>query len=300
MNAQTIINSRLGVEAALWMGRTMPPRVGYALATLAADMVSRQRGLAPVRAVRANQWVVHDCKPSREELDRLVRDTYRNAACCIYDFYHLFLNNRALMARVDLGPSFERLFEHSRQNQQGTIMMMSHVANYDLVGRAMALRGFNFQAITPAVAFSGYHLQNRLRVDVGMTITPASMEAVRMATQRLREGGAVVTGGDRPMPDAKYLPRFFGLPAPVPVAHVRLALKLDLPVYVIGVAQDETKRYRLWVHGPVAMQRCSDSEEEIILNAEVLLKSVEENIRQYPVQWNMTYPVWPQVMNEVA
>ena len=299
MNAQTIINSRLGVEAALWMSRTMPPRVGYALAALVADTISRQRGLAPVQAVRANQWVVHDGQASREELDRLVRDTYRNAGRCIYDFYHLFLNDRGLMDRVELGPSFDLLIERCQQNHQGTIMMMSHLANYDLVGRAMALRGLNFQAITPAVAFSGYHLQNRLRMDVGMTITPASMEAVRMATQRLREGGAVVTGGDRPMPDAKYYPKFFGLPAPVPVAHVRLALKLDLPVYVIGVAQDDTKRYRLWVHGPITMQRCPDAEEEIILNAEVLLKIVEGNIRQFPVQWNMTYPVWPQVMNEV-
>jgi lauroyl/myristoyl acyltransferase len=300
MNAQTIINSKLGVEAALWMGRTMPPRVGYALATLAADMISRQRSLAPVRAVRANQWVVHDRQASREELDRLVRDTYRNAARCNYDFYHLILNNRALMDRVELGPSFDLLYERCQREKQGTIMMMSHVANYDLVGRAMALRGFKFQAITPAVAFSGYHLQNRLRMDVGMTITPASMEAVRMATQRLREGGAVVSGGDRPMPDAKYSPRFFGLPAPVPVVHVRLALKLDLPVYVIGVAQEATRRFRLWVHGPVTMQRCQDAEEEIVANAEILLKTVEENIRQYPVQWNMTYPVWPQVMDEVA
>jgi lauroyl/myristoyl acyltransferase len=84
------------------------------------------------------------------------------------------------------------------------------------------------------------------------------------------------------------------------VAHVRLALKLDLPVYVIGVAQDDTKQYRLWVQGPVTMQRCPDPEEEIVLNTEVLLKIVEENIRQYPLQWNMTYPVWPQVMNEVV
>ena len=48
------------------------------------------------------------------------------------------------------------------------------------------------------------------------------------------------------------------------------------------------------------MQRCADAEEEIVVNAEILLKIMEENIRQYPVQWNMTYPVWPQVMDEVA
>ncbi len=299
MNAQRIINSRLGVETALWLGRVMPPRVGYALSTLFADLISRQRGLAPVRAMRANQWVVHDRQASSAELDRLVRDAYRHSAHCIYDYYHYFQNPQGLAARVSLGESFDDLYARFLKREQGSILMITHMANYDLAGRAMAMRGFVFQAITPAVAFGGYQLQNRLRQDVGITITPASLDAVRQATQRLREGGVVVTGGDRPMPDAKHFPRFFSLPAPVPVAHVRLALKLSLPVFVVGVAQDSQKIYRLWVSGPFEMERCADPDEEITLNAERLLKIVEQNIRQFPVQWNMTYPVWPQVLDEV-
>ncbi len=47
------------------------------------------------------------------------------------------------------------------------------------------------------------------------------------------------------------------------------------------------------------MQHFSDPEEEVIVNAEVILKLIEQNICDYSVQWNMTYPVWPDLFNDV-
>jgi KDO2-lipid IV(A) lauroyltransferase len=38
---------------------------------------------------------------------------------------------------------------------------------------------------------------------------------------------------------------------------------------------------------------------EIVQNAENVLKVAEGFIRQAPGQWEMTFPVWPEAMNEV-
>lgn len=299
MNIHQIINSRFGVETVMWLGRMLPPKVGYAVADLAASLISRQRSLSNVRAARANQWVVHDCRATSAELDELVHEMFRNAARCVYDFYHLLEDEAGMMARVKVDPTFEALFQRTLRMEEGTIICLPHMANYDLVGRAMAFRGMRFQAITPAVRFSGYQVQNHLRRQMGMLATPASMEAVRMATERLKARGTVVTGVDRPLPESRHAPCFFGLPARLPTAHVRLALRLNLPLFVIGVSQEKDGRYCIWAHGPMEMQRCADPDEEILLNAERVLKIVEENIRRFPVQWNMTFPVWPQVMADV-
>jgi lauroyl/myristoyl acyltransferase len=299
VNAQKIINSRYTLQTVLWVGRVLPPRVGYAFADGLAGWLSRQSDLAPVKAVRANQWVISGYSASGEALDRLVRETLRSAAHCVYDFYHTLNDPAGLSALVEITPSFEALLQRTFRQEQGTILALPHIANTDLVGRALALRGMRFQAITPANPNSGYQLQNQLRREVGFTVTPASMEAVRMATERLRSGGTIVSGVDRPLEESKYPVHFFGLPAFLPLPHVRLALKLDLPVFVVGVGQPAGGRYRLWVSDPVFMRRFSDPAEEIVQNAEMVLKIIEENIHQFPTQWNMTYPVWPQIIGKV-
>jgi lauroyl/myristoyl acyltransferase len=215
VNAQKIINSRYTLQTV------------YAFADGLAGWLSRQSDLAPVKAVRANQWVISGYSASGEALDRLVRETLRSAAHCVYDFYHTLNDPAGLSALVEITPSFEALLQRTFRQEQGTILALPHIANTDLVGRALALRGMRFQAITPANPNSGYQLQNQLRREVGFTVTPASMEAVRMATERLRSGGTIVSGVDRPLEESKYPVHFFGLPAFLPLPHVRLALKLD-------------------------------------------------------------------------
>ncbi len=229
---KAIINSRFGIETALWLGRHLPVRVGYAVADLAAGIICSRRNISPVRAVRANQYIIHEQKVVGEDLDRLVRATFRTATRSLFDFYHWMDDPQALMTRVVVEPSFQERIHQVMRQESGVIITLPHVGNADLIGRAIALRGMRFQAITPPAPPGGYQVLNQLRTKVGIDITPASLEAVRLATQRLRAGGCVVTGADRPMPDARLLPRFFGLPAPVPIAHIRLALRLDLPVYV--------------------------------------------------------------------
>ncbi len=283
----------------LWLSRTLSVRVGHALADLVAGLISRQADIAPVRAVRSNQFVVHDCQVGREELDRLVRSTFRSSARCIFDFYHWMDNPQALMKRVVVDPSFQEIIDRTIRQESGTILAIPHVANFDLVGRAVALRGMHFQAITPAAPPGGYQLQNKLRMDVGIEPTPASLEAVRLAARRLRAGGCLVTGVDRPLPEARLQPCFFGLPASLTTAHVRLALRFDLPVFVARINQDPAGYYHISASDAIPMLHSSDPEEEEILNAEMILKLIEQNIRDYSVQWNMTYPVWPRAFIEM-
>jgi hypothetical protein len=56
---QDIINSRYGTGFALWLGRTLPPRLGYWISHQLGVIYGRSRKFAQSLAVRANQWVVH-------------------------------------------------------------------------------------------------------------------------------------------------------------------------------------------------------------------------------------------------
>ena len=128
---------------------------------------------------------------------------------------------------------------------------------------------------------------------------PASLETVRMAVERLREGGTVVTGVDRPFADSNFRPRFFGRPAALPVGHIRLALKFDPPVFAMGGCLKPDGHYELWASEPIEMERTGDKDQDVVLNAERVLAKIEETIRRFRTQWNMTYAVWPDVLPAV-
>ena len=144
-----------------------------------------------------------------------------------------------------------------------------------------------------------YELQNKMRGNVGLEVVPTSMATLKRAKKRLEEGGTVVTGLDRPLPGTRYRPRFFGRPAALPVHHIMLALKTDVPVYIAAPLRRSDGKYDILVSDPMIMERCSDRRTEIIHNAERLLAVVEEFIGRDPSQWSMFYPVWPEVEDEV-
>jgi KDO2-lipid IV(A) lauroyltransferase len=157
------------------------------------------------------------------------------------------------------------------------------------------MSGMKAMVITFARPSEGYKWQNEIREYAGLEIAPASMGVMKDAVKRLKEGGAVVTGVDRPVPDPRYKPLFFGLPSSLPVHHITLALRADVPVVVTGVLMRPDHIYEAVVSAPIEMERFGDRDKDIICNAERVLEVTAELIRRVPQQWTMTYPVWPDI-----
>ena len=279
----------------------LPTSVGYAMANLLADRIASLKQNAMVRACRANQWVVHGEKPDSDELDELVRQTCRSTARSLYEFWHYATRPQGVLQMVRLDPSFERCYCESKATGQGLLMVAPHMSNFDLVGRAVGLSGYQIHVLSYPQPPGGYRLQNNLREVPGIKITPVSVESLRMASDTLRSGGVVLTGIDRPLSDSdkKYRPRFFGRPATLPVFVIRLALKHDLPIVVLGGRRNSDCTYTVWASDPIRMNRQPDLVQEIVNNAEAVLEVVADHIRRAPNQWAMFYPVWPEALEEM-
>jgi phosphatidylinositol dimannoside acyltransferase len=295
VNIQTFINSRFSLVAVMTLARILPPKAGLLFADGISGVISRGKSSEIVRTVRANQWVAHDQNVGGKELDAIVDAEFRFTSHCLYDYFHSMYHPQQIQSRLQFSPSFQACFDRVVCAEKGTILVVPHIANFNLIGHILALRGMKFQVLSAPAIPGGYRVQNQLRSRVGLVVTPASMNAVREADRRLKSGGAVLFGADRPLPGSRYSPRFFGLPAALPVAHVRLALKHDLPVYVLGACRSPDGNYQLWASEALQMKKSANQDASILENAEMVLKSIEENIHTYPIQWNMTYPVWPEV-----
>jgi KDO2-lipid IV(A) lauroyltransferase len=295
-NPQAIINGPAALRLVMFLGRIVPPGIGYRLVDRIADWISSHRKWELVQAVRGNQWVASRETLTKSELDDAVRRTFRNTGRCIYDLYHFLENNQESRKRVNFHPEIEAFFQGVNPRAHGVIAVSVHISNFDLAMQVAARMGFRAQAISLPNPGGGYQIQNDLRIHSGLEITPASKGAFRQALQRLERGGIVMTGIDRPIADSSSTLYFFGRPANLPVHHVQLAIKANVPIIVAGAFTRPDGVCEVDLTDPIPMVIGSDRRLTIIRNAQVILSIAEKLISRAPDQWSMFYPLWPEVL----
>jgi lauroyl/myristoyl acyltransferase len=161
------------------------------------------------------------------------------------------------------------------------------------------LKGIRYLALAYPQPQSGYQRQNEIRNFMGVEVTPISNESLRQAAERLRGGGTVLTGADRPLHEPKYRPCFFGRASNLPTGYVRLALREKAMVIVVSGITQPDRRYRVWASEPVVMRANNDPVAETLRNTEAVLEVIEDLIRSAPQHWSMFYPVWPEAVSEI-
>jgi len=261
-------------------------------------LLGGMRSSAMVKAVRANQWVVRHQNLSKVDLKQIPKTVFQSAAKCLFDYFHYLPRPNELQEIVDYSPEAKAAFERIR-NHEPCVIVCPHLSNFDLMGYSLSLIDLEVQVLSFPSPNASYKLQNQLRESLGILVTPMSLSAFRQARQRLKEGGSILTGLDRPVsndrPD-KYLPTFFGYETNLPVTYVRMALEADAPVFIMAATSQPDGTYTLEGSKPIWMESADDLETEILTNANKVLREAEKLIQKYADQWAMFYPVWPQFL----
>jgi lauroyl/myristoyl acyltransferase len=295
MKLQNLINGVFGIGTALIISRIFPRKFGHWVAGNIATLLVNRKSLQFVPALRSNQWVVSRQALSESDLDHRVKVVFKNTAKCLFDFYHFLNRPDEIIKRVTIHPEVNRYFDPiTRCN---AVFVAAHLSNFDFLGQALGTLGYTFQILSYPDPGGGYQWQNKLRMKTGHIITPTSISSLRQARNRLREGGNVLTGLDRPVDGLKYRPMFFGHPASLPVAYTHLAVQAGVPVVVVSAITKPDGDYYLYASDPIQMVSQNDPYRESIRNTEAVLEVAEEIISKYPEQWSMFYPVWPQFVH---
>ena len=302
MDIQAFTTSRYGVALALFLARSLPPWAGYWVGRRLADIIYLFRHSSLVQAVRVNQYVVSGGTLRGAALERRVRQVLHHGSHCAYDFYHNLNNRERVRQLVHLDDRCYDLIRRSRHPQpgEGMVVVGPHLSNFDLGMHAFALEGIEAQILSIATTTSGYEWQNEIRSVGGLKVTPVSAASLKEAMRRLRRGGVVVTGVERPVPGRSETLTFFGRPARLPVGHVRMAMDARVPVYVVSCQMDAQGVYHFTVSDPIPMEYTGHRQEDIRTNAQRILAVIEELIRATPEQWLMYYPLWPEALQELA
>jgi len=300
MDLQRIATSSYGVKAALAIARLVPPTIGLALGNLAADWIARRNNSSMVRAVRINQWVIHNQKLNPAELHEATKAVFRHAARCFYDLFRSLNEPEKIKELSPDSPESRRLVEQSKSGQDGAMIVAPHLSNFDLVLLANAYRGLQGQVLSYGQPTGGYEIQNQFRASTGLEITPVRGEITHLkAIESMRNGGFVMTAVDRPIRNKKHFLNFFGRPSPLPTGHIRMAISAEVPVIVAAANYQSDEKYHLTLSDPIQMQSFSDHAKEIRVNAEIVLDVIARFILKSPEQWQMYYPVWSEAEEEI-
>ena len=301
MNYDDSASQTLGTAAILALSQSLPNSIGHPVAAVISYLAGNRVFSPTFRAISINQWIAHDGTLTARQVRQAIRKVYQNQGRALYDFYHNLDRPDEIKKFVKLTPAFEKMMNEcmSGELKQGTLMLMPHLSGFNLSGLYLAQLGFKFLTLAIPNPNRGYAWQNKLRNDRGMEVVPLNMEALQHARQRLHSGGTVLTGIDRPIDEPDLEPMFFGRKAALPVAYVKLALKTNARVFVLGFQTLKDNTIVVDVSPQVEFEQRDDAHEELIYNAEKVLKIAEQFIRLDPSQWMMFLPVWPDAKNEV-
>jgi len=292
MKAQGVLGSAPGMMLGIAIARATPKRFGYWLAARIARFSARRRNNL-FCTLRTNLAHVLPPESAPEELDAAAERVIYHAGVSYYDMFRAGVDDYvAGRAPIRYDPvEWERTLDVLNDGR-GTVLVGPHVGNFDLAAQWIAAQGVEIQALSLADPTTGNRMQNWLRRRRGMLVTPISMSALRAAVARLRKGGVVLTGVDRPVSPDDEPVQFFDAPARLPDGHVRLALQTDAWVVAASCVLEPDGCWVLHVPPPLEMERTGNREADVRRNVRRVLEVIEGLIRLAPDQWEMFEPVW--------
>jgi KDO2-lipid IV(A) lauroyltransferase len=298
LRLQDVTSSRAMTRFGLWMARRMSRRTGYGAAQWAAHLIARRKPEI-YGTVQANLRQIVGPEVGADALAQMTWRVFYHAGQTYYDFFHTVGAPReVVLDSVDVPTTLIEHIQGATAAGQGVLLLGTHMSNFDLVGLALGAHGLPIQVLSLTNPGEGFQVLNRLRATWGFEITPITPESLRAAIRRLRGGGIVLTGVDRPIPQDRELVEFLGRPAYLPVGPARLALMSNARVFVGSCRYDDAAGYALEYTGPIEMISSGDRREDILANTRRIAAVVERYVSAHPDQWMMFHPFWPDLPSD--
>ncbi len=294
---ESLSNSRIGQGIALGVGRALPQKLGHGVVSFAAGRLSSDRDSEMYRAFASNRWVLEGGGMTAEELDSAVRETITTVGTGLFDLYRAMAIGGDWRRHVRLMPLAAEYAAQQAEGGHPYVLVGPHTAGFDIGTRGIALAGLEMQVLSVPDPNGGYEWQNERRAEAGMNVTPISSASMRSALRRLRDGKCIATGLDRPVPGEKHRICMFGREAELPTIHVRLALKARVPVVLLCTLRAPDGIYELHASPPIDM--IATDGDDVVVNAERVMKHAEEFLLSAPHQWAMPHVIWPDAVNEL-
>jgi len=292
MDPISLATSRWGPSLVMALCQVSPHGVLRRLGRWLSRYLSRRDDLPFIRALWANQAVVHGLPEEHPRVRQAVARLLENTIASYTDLFRMLqYGTEEWRVACKIEPEMRQAIEGCLESGQGLILVGAHMCSFDIL--LLGLREIlpDVQILSNADPQGSSQFMNRLRAEQGLLVTPLSVSSLRQAVGRLRRGGIVAVAADIPV-DSGELLTFFGRSCELPVGHTRLALGTGARVLVGVSHRDAGGRYRAEVALAPQPESSGDRKQDVVRWAQSSLHLLEGFIRRWPQEWLMPIPVW--------
>lgn len=271
--------------------RELPPSWGIALGGLIGKVafwiLQKER-----RKTLEHLTFAFSGEKSPEEIKKIGETVFQNLGKTVAELaYFPQITPKTLDAWV----SFEGLskLDAVLQKGRGGIILVCHFGNWELLARALALKGYGGVII----ARKGYderfdRLLNEIRQIEGIRYldrneSPKEMLAVFRQNQFL----GILADQDIDSVDGIFVP-FLGKEAYTPVAPARFSIAADAPIIPCFMVRNSHRRHRLIVEDPIQVPEELERREAIHRLTKDWMAITESYIRRHPDHWVWMHRRW--------
>ena len=180
---------------------------------------------------------------------------------------------------------------------KGVILITGHIGNWELLGAAIAGRGYPIHAI--AAPFHDSRIGQfiiQLRSLLGVkTISRGTPSSSRKILEVLRKKEILVLLIDQDTKvDGVFVP-FFNKKAHTPAGAAKLAVRSDVVTVMGFITRLPHDHHRLTIKKPLTLFRTGDKKDDIEKNTALFASHIEQEIREVPDQWVWMHQRWETV-----
>jgi len=237
--------------------------------------------------------VAYGSQRSTEELSRIVRKNFRNLGKGLVEILNLqYLKPHQIDALISI--EGEEYLKEAASRGKGIILITGHCGNWELLGAAMAIRGYPLHVIAAPLydpRIDEWIIRLRSRFNIA-TISRGSPSSSRKILNVLRKKEMLALLIDQDTRVDGVFVNFFNKKANTPSGAARLALRSGATTIMFFIARLSGDRHQITIHKPVALTRTSDAEKDVETNTAQFTSTIEAHIRQYPDQWVWMHRRW--------
>jgi Kdo2-lipid IVA lauroyltransferase/acyltransferase len=275
------------IVAAVW--RFIPRKPGLAL----FGFLGRLFYLLPTKD---RQWcrehlnAVFAGSRSGKEINALARSVYDNIGRNLFDALYLSNRNREQLDKIvksdDLTPVW-----NAYNRKKGVLTITAHTGCFEMLLHYFAAQGFACFAIGRELYDKRIDdLIQRQRSGENIVYLHRS-ENLRRFLKLLAEGRLFGVLIDQDTNVDGVFAHFLGALAYTPSGTVKLAMRYNLPVFVITTARDANDTHRIFVR-EIPMKSGGQFDSDLVRNVELINDAISATILAYPQQWVWMHRRW--------
>lgn len=279
------------VHLGLWLGRIMPLERGRKIAMKLGSMLASKK-TNPIRmSIMANQKMIAGELP-QEALEKRCEKVCQSLILHLFEYFYYYRHRDQLESAYSFSEEAREMLFEDIHLGQALILVGPHLGNFDLLTSIVAACKIEALVLAAPSPSDAYKAQNKLRAEQGLNIMPMSLHAFRQARRVLSENGVVITGVDRPSddPNLKRMPLFFGKPSRLPTFYEKLAIDSGARIRIGAAIRQPDGKYHVIASDPIYFSSQDEAEDG---NIKKITAVLEKWLKQYPTQWAIIKPLWP-------